>query len=429
MKDKTNKKTARQWAVHALIRITKEGGFLSEEVSCTDGLDPRDERFAIRLLEVSLENLIYIDHKIDRVSKHPTVKMKPFILNLLRISICQMLFFDSVPDRAVINEAVELTKKTGYKSLSGFVNAVLRNIEKTDEEDLPLQIKMSVPKWIYDMWEEDFGHEKCLDMIRLFSAKRSVNIRVNTLYITVDELCLILDKKGIKFRKNPYEKNCLLIDDIRALLRDESFEKGLFYVQDTSGILAVNEAVKYLKKDAKTLDILDVCASPGGKSICAAFVLGEKANIISRDISDKKIKKIKQNIRRLNVPNITAQKHDALIYNEEDALKYDLVIADLPCSGLGLTGRKQDIRYRLKKEDIKELVSLQKNILDNVTGYVKKGGIIMYSTCTLSREENEKNASYICQKHGFKPLFSKQYMPDDDMYMDGFFVSIMEKNE
>ena len=405
-------------------------------------LDKKDRAFLTRLAEGTLENLIRIDYIIGQFSKVPVSKLKPVICCILRSGVYQICFMDAVPDSAACNEAVRLAKKKGFHSLSGYVNGVLRNISRSkdkitwpDPDTQPghwLSVRYSMPEWIIELWSSQFGWNlrNQEDFIRMEQLLRSVatpapvTIRVNTNRCTQQELIQRLAAEGVtaepctQLPETPSAPCALKItgyDYIKAL---PSFQDGLFYVQDISSMLAAQAAAP-----GKDDFVLDVCAAPGGKAIQIAQMMHGNGHVLARDLTPYKIQLLKENIQRCQTTNIEAQQWDATRPDQTLFAKADIVIADLPCSGLGVMRRKKDIRYRMTLSQIRELASLQREILSVIVQYVKPGGKLIYSTCTISRQENEENTQWFLQAFpDFRLLRERQILPAADGG-DGFYIA------
>ena len=384
-------------------------------------LDKSSRGFIKRLYEGTIEKRLYLDFIIDGYSKTPVKKMKPIIMLLLEISVYQLFFMDRVPDSAAINEAVKLAKKRGLTGLSGFVNGVLRNIARNKENiALPdknkdliqyLEIKYSTPKAVVEHFINDYGSEKTEEILEAFEEKRLLVARATK---NREELIKKLEAEGVKVSTDTIFPESLKILELDSLSYLESFEEGDFVIQDESSQF-IGKIVG-LPKGAR---VLDLCAAPGGKSLLFAE-MEEVDEIISCDISESKTELIEENVRRIGVSKIKTKVNDASLYNPDFMDGFDLVICDLPCSGLGVMGRKRDIKYNVTEDKIRELAKLQRTILENAVRYVKKGGRLIYSTCTMTKAENEENFTFISEFKGFSAVdFSDKIRGYVDRYKDG----------
>lgn len=398
-------------------------------------LSKQERSFITRVTLGTLERRIELDYIIDWFSKVKVKKMKPVIRCILRMGVYQLKYMDSVPDSAVCNEAVKLAGKKGFGNLKGFVNGVLRSIGRNlsevsypSEEESPIEavsIRCSIPQWILRQWREDYGWEKTKSMAESFLNQERTTIRVNTMMTDRETLIADLKKQGIQAEKvvlkdYPDFKEGLYIWEYDYLLKIKEFAQGQFYVQDVSSMLP-----PYLLAPKEGDFVVDVCAAPGGKSIHAAQLMQGLGEVEARDLTDDKVGLIEENIARARLKNVKAVKWDALILDESLVGKADGVLADLPCSGLGVLGRKPDIRYRMTREQQEELSRLQRQILSNASRYVKPGGTLLYSTCTVNKMENEDNTAWFLENHReFSLAMERQIFPGENCG-DGFYLAKM----
>nr|WP_275061492.1 16S rRNA (cytosine(967)-C(5))-methyltransferase RsmB [Diplocloster modestus] len=369
-------------------------------------LGKQERSFITRVSIGTLEQMILIDYIIDQFSSVKVKKMKPVIRNILRSAVYQLKWMDSIPDSAVCNEAVKLTRKKGFQGLSGFVNGVLRSITRglaeiryPDEKENPAEymgIRYSQPLWLTQMWLARFGPETTGQILRAFLDESPTCIRCSTGKIRAEELADKLNLQGIETIPSPYIKEAMEIRGYDHLGALPEFKQGLFQVQDVSSMLAVRIAAP-----AKGDIVYDVCAAPGGKSLYLAELMENTGMVTARDLTPYKVGLIEENIQRSGLTNIRAQVWDACVLDESAVETADLVLADLPCSGLGVLGRKPDIKYHMSPGQMQELCRLQREILGTVHNYVKKGGVLVYSTCTIDREENEENLDWFLNKFPF----------------------------
>ncbi len=432
----TNDVNLRELVQGVLLSVTRDGEYSHIAIKGTldkyQYLSKQERSFVTRVCEGTLENMIWIDYVINQFSKVKVNKMKPVIRTILRSSVYELKYMDAVPAGATCNEAVKLAQKKGFHNLKGFVNGVLRSISRgMDEIELPdrektpveyLAVCYSMPEWIVKQWITQYGEAKTEEMLKAFLEDAPTSIRVNTARISRDELKKILEAEGVAVQENPKLPYGLYISGYDYLNSLESFGQGLFYVQDTSSML-----VSHLAEPKSGDYVLDVCAAPGGKSIHMAELLKGTGMVEARDLTAYKVGLIQENIERSQLSNVRAVQADARILRDEDVEKADIVIADLPCSGLGVIGRKTDIKYKMTLEKQRELAALQQEILNTVASYVKPGGTLMYSTCTINREENEENVSVFLSKHKeFVLEYQEQLLPDSGR-QDGFFIARLKK--
>lgn len=384
-----------------------------------DYLPAKDKAFIKRVTEGTLERRIQIDYIIDAFSKVSAEKMKPLIRNLLRMSVYQILFMEAVPDAAVCNEAVKLASKRKFQSLKGFVNGVLRNIARRKEEmkidggkgaadfypnrmKAPidyLSVVYSMPKHFIEMWLEEYGMERTEKMLKAMLEVRPVTIRIKESLTKEEKKSLLADmeRAGIEAKRHPYLPYAYCLNHVEGVKNIPGYEEGLFAVQDVSSMLCVECA-----GISRGSFVVDVCAAPGGKSVHGAEKAGASGRVLARDISEEKIFFIEENAKRQKMDSIKAEVFDAAQYDEELAGRADVVLADVPCSGLGILGRKRDIKYNVTKEMLLELPAIQKKILNTVWKYVKPNGILVYSTCTIRKEENEENVRWFLKNFPFE---------------------------
>lgn len=402
-------------------------------------LDKRERAFITRVAEGTIQHRIELDYIIDQFSKVKTGKMKPVIREILRMSVYQMKYMDAVPASAACNEAVKLAKRKGFASLSGFVNGVLRNISRNlssvtypDEKQEPvkaLSVHYSMPEWIVGQWISDYGRELTKEILQASLVEAPLTIRTNLSRITPEELKGRLVEEGVTvepldMEKYPGLSYAFIISDFDYLNGLASFREGLFYVQDISSMMVAEYAAP------KAGDVcLDVCGAPGGKSIHLAEKLNGTGHVESRDVSEQKVALIEENINRCRLSNISAKQQDATMFDEASVKTADILIADLPCSGLGVLRKKSDIKYRVSREDEEALVSLQRQILSTVCDYVKPGGTLIYSTCTIHRAENEENAAWFAAEYPEFELVTMKQMFPGQQSGDGFFIAKFHRKE
>ena len=451
-------KNTRETAFQVIYKVLEENEHshvvLRQILNQEKDAEKRDRAFVTRLVEGTLERLLTLDYILNQVSKTTVKKMKPVIRTVLRMSVYQLMYMDSVPDSAVCNEAVKLVKGKGLQGLSGFVNGVLRNVARNreqwssdaaypDKKKTPvyyLSIRYSLPEWLCDYFVKEYGFEKAEQIAEGSLRNPQTTIRCNRTKISKEELQKRLEQQGCSVENGAYAADALYISGYDALEKIPEFREGYFQVQDESSMLVAELAG--LKKDDL---VLDVCSAPGGKAIHAANLLETLGGgtVISRDVSEKKTALIKENTERLQVKNIMVQVADATVLDESMIERADVVIADLPCSGIGIMAKKPEIRYRMTKENQKELVKLQKEMLKVIHRYVKPGGILMYSTCTINKEENEEQVKEICETYGFVPAMNEVTVPEalqadiqQDAFIqllpgihacDGFFIARLKK--
>ncbi len=417
-------------------------------------LDDLQRGFATELVYGVLENRIFLDGIINRHSKIKVKKMQYSVKISLRMGAYQLIFLDGVKDYAAINETVSMMKKIDKRS-SNFVNAVLRNISRNiddvfeyDENSIEgLATRYSFEKWIVERLVKENGIEKTRDILISLSEKPKIYLRVNRLRSSefpsfddyVDFVLERLSKDGIVGRKVEGMAEAIEVDSFKRIEKNELFTKGYISVQDKSSMLVGN-----VLNPSENSMVLDLCSAPGGKSTHLAEIMNNTGKIVAHDVFEHKIKLVKSYCERLGINNVEISFGDASEFNPEYEGKFDYVLCDVPCSGMGIVRRKPEIKYK-KEEDVVGLPILQLQILSNAARYLKKGGSIVYSTCTIFDSENidvvrkflNENKGFIFESIGgdtFTKLFdeerrSKGYlkiMPNKDN-MDGFFICKLKK--
>ncbi len=432
---------ARQAAVFALERVRRDGAWssaLGDAMRIKFGLDPRSLALAESICLGVMQNTALLDYYIDLYSKSSS-KIEPKVRDIMRSGAYQLLFMDKIPASAAVNESVALCKKLGYSRATGFCNAVLRKLaaDKVQLPDIPgegaaeyLSVKYSHPLWLVQYIISRRGYDSAEAFFAANNMIPDTCLQVNTLKTSTQKLLARLRDSGSECAEHPWLPDCIIATGRISTMA--GFDEGLFYVQDPAAKCAV------LAADLKPgMDVLDACAAPGGKSFAAAIAMKNKGRIDSCDLHDKKIGLIKDGAQRLGIDIINAFPHDARAHLDR---LYDAVICDVPCSGYGVIRKKPEIRYR-PQTDCTAMPPIQTAILKNTSKYVKSGGLIIYSTCTVMQEENEGVVRQFLCNH---PEFSAESftLPNgetaDKGYItfwpdihgtDGFFVCKLRRNK
>lgn len=435
----TDSVNIRELVLELLLSITRDGEYshiaIANVLNKYQYLDKKERSFITRVTEGTLERMIELDFILGQFSKVKVNKMKPVIRCILRQGVYELKFMDAIPPSATCNEAVKLAKKKGFQNLTGFVNGVLRNASrnlneitypnKKTEPVRALSVIYSMPEWIVSQWLSSYDRDTAEQMLASMQAEAPLTIRTNLLKLTPQELKTELEQEGIIVREVPDISYAFQIEGIDYLQALTAFREGHFYVQDVSSMMVAETAGP---KDGDF--VIDVCAAPGGKSIHMAELMHGTGFVEARDLTEYKTSLIRQNIERCQIPNMEAKCQDARSYDEASGGKADILIADLPCSGLGVMRKKKDIRYKMTPEKVKELAALQREILATVHPYVKKSGVLLYSTCTIGHEENEENVAWFLEKNPQFTLESmKQILPTTGSSADGFFIAKLRKNK
>ncbi|MDD2956219.1 MAG: 16S rRNA (cytosine(967)-C(5))-methyltransferase RsmB [Oscillospiraceae bacterium] len=408
-------KNARQLAAQALMRVDEGKAYSNIVIDRAlegSGLDNRDKAFATALFYGVLERRVTLDWVIGRYSKLSIGKMSPAVRALLREAVYQIACMDGIPASAAVNEAVELTRAMGQKNAAGFVNGVLRSFLRDGGAiELPqegkdragrLSLAYSVPRPLVKLWENQYGRAELELLLKAMGEHPPLYIRVNSLKTTAQELLERWHEAGIEARQVEGVPFCLAVAHSGAVEKFPGFAEGLFHVQDLSSQLCAAAL-----QAGPGMRVLDVCAAPGGKSFTLAQWMENKGSLLAGDLYPAKIKRIEEGAARLGVCCLCAGVRDAALYSPETG-SFDRVLCDAPCSGLGIIRRKPEIRYK-PLEELKGLPALQYKILETSAKYVKDGGALVYSTCTLNRHENDYLTERFLKEH---PEFQPDPLPE-----------------
>lgn len=389
--------------------------------------------FLTKIVYGVLENKIYLDYMIRKLSSVRLKKIHKKILIILEIGFYDIHFLNT-KDYAIVNELVELSKEINPRS-AGFVNAILRNFIRDEKEiakikesdDLKsLSIRYSMPEEITNYIFENYGLEYTKNFLRYVNSEQLISIRVNNLKTNVSDLKKLLEAKSFMVKESKISKTALMILNPSGLANSKEFKEGLFTIQQEASMKAIE-----VLDPKENSNILDICAAPGTKTSYIGEYVNNKSKILANDLLADKLSLIKENIDRLSLKNIELTSFDASIYQEKLKEKFDYILVDAPCSGLGVIGRKPEIRYNRTIEDIKNLSLLQRQILENSILYLKRGGYILYSTCTIGNIENIENFNYLKNKENLEvvPIDGKKYLEFTNFidHTDGFFISKFKK--
>lgn len=430
---------ARMTAVKMLLKMENDSSYsnilLNSAFEGTD-LSERDKAFAAALFYGVSERKMTLDFIIAQYSRLPLEKIEPQALAVLRMGIYQLMFMDSVPASAAVNESVKLCKKLKLFSAEGFVNALLRNFLRNGKNvdysglELPerLSVEYSCPRWITEKWIAEYGEENAVRALKASLGAPPLYARVNTTKISDEDLVKMLKKEGVRAAVNPKLAGCIKLEKTGDIEQLDSFKQGFFHIQDVSSQLCC-----LTLKPIVNETVLDICAAPGGKTFTMAEIMGNNGKIISMDMYAQRVELIEQGAKRLGLRIVEALENNAVRFNEQ-LPEADRVLCDAPCSGLGVIRRKPEIKYK-QQSDFDELPRLQKAILDVSARYVKVGGTLVYSTCTLSRAENDDVARDFAASHPeFSPIVqplayegaenspTRTFFPEEDGG-DGFFTA------
>lgn len=395
--------------IYQVLEEKKHSDTVLHQVLCEVGTKVQDRGRIKKESYGVIERQIELDYIINQFSKLPVRKMKPYIRTVLRMAVYEIRYMEQIPVSASCNEAVKLVMRRGYKNLRGFVNGVLRNICREGEtvKYPSLSVTYSMPEWIVSLLTDCYGKKTTEKILQTFLAEEPLTIRVNTEKVSVFTMQELLTEANIRWESGFYSKEALRLMGNFRIENLPGYEEGYFVVQDESSMLPV------LVSGIKPGDVvMDLCAAPGGKTMQAAELLQGKGVVSSRDLTEYKVAKITENKTRTGYHTIEEKVWDATVSDLDWIEKADVVIADVPCSGLGIIGRKPDIKYQVSQESLEELIKLQREILKQAITYVKPGGILVYSTCTLNPAENTGQAQWLTEQ-GLMPESMDEFLPEE----------------
>ena len=429
---------ARLTVAKLLLKMESSSSYsniLLDSALSESGLSERDKAFAAALFYGVTERKMTLDYIISQYSRIPFGKLEPASVAVLRMGLYQILY-TSVPESAAVNESVKLCKKMKLFSAQGFVNGLLRsflrNNKKVSYAGLDtaerLSIEYSAPKWIARKWTDEYGEANAVKALKASLGAPPIYARVNTTKVSAEELVNLLKKEGIKAAVNPRLAGCIRLEKTGDIERSECFRSGFFHVQDVSSQLCCHTLKPIVNET-----VLDICAAPGGKSFTMAELMGNNGRVISMDLYEQRVELIRKGAWRLGLRIVEPYLNNAVKFNPELPMA-DRVLCDVPCSGLGVIRRKPEIKYK-SEEEFLELPRLQMAILETAAQYVKTGGTLVYSTCTLSRAENDEVAGEFAEQHPeFSPIVQpipytgsenspmRTFFPEEDGG-DGFFTA------
>lgn len=434
---------ARLTAVKLLLKMESSASYsniLLDSALSEQGLSEREKAFAAALFYGVTERRLTLDYIIEQNSRIPFRKLEKEAVAVLRAGFYQLLYMPSVPESAAVNESVKLCRKLKAFGAEGFVNGMLRSFIRNGkqisfeglDEVKTLSLKYSCPEWIAAKWLREYGEENAIKAMEASLGAPPLYARVNSTKVTDDELVNLLKKEGVKAERNPRLNGCIRLEKAGEIEQLEAFKAGLFHIQDVSSQLCcltlrpiVNETV------------IDICAAPGGKTFTLAELMGNNGRVLSLDLYDGRVNLIAQGAKRLGLRIVEAKQNNAVKFSEE-LPQADRVLCDVPCSGLGVIRRKPEIKYK-SEEEFEELPRLQRAILEVSSRYVKEGGTLVYSTCTLSRAENDEVARDFAENHPeFSPIVQtipyegaennsmRTFFPEKDGG-DGFFTAAFRR--
>lgn len=416
----------RELALSILLDITEKGAYADLAVKnglAASRLEKRDKALATSLVYGTVQNLRFIDYQLAAVSARPVESLTPSVREILRMAVYQLRFMDRIPGHAAVNEAVNMTKRRA-RSAASYVNGVLRNIQRRgfalpDNLQARLGVEYSVPDYLVRLWMQQLGAAECEKLLAASNAVPPLSVRINPLKSSPEAVAAVCRAKETKL------ENALYIEEPKNIAETAMFREGWLSIQDVGAQMA-SLALDPIPGER----VLDMCAAPGGKTTHMAELMENKGEILAWDIHPHKVELILKNAARLGISIIKAEAHDARIPDERYFGCFDKVMADVPCSGLGILRKKPDIKWQRTEEDIASLAAVQTEILENAARCVKDGGALLYCTCTINRAENEDVVEAFLQNH---PEFSpdgeaRTLLPHRDN-TDGFFFAKLRKRQ
>lgn len=454
MSKKTSNGNVRDAALEILLKIKKNQAYsnlLLDDTIKKENIASIDVPLLTEIVYGTIQYQKRIDFYLEAYSKKPLAKLDDWVHILWRLTVYQLVFLDRVPDHAAINEAVEISKKRGHKGISGMTNGILRSFlrhplpdfSSIEDEEERLAVETSHPEWLLNRWRVQYGAERTSSMAFANLTHPTHAVRVNTTRTTKGEVIESLQDEGLEVTESPYVEECLYVKK-GSLANTKAFENGWISIQD-EGSMLVTLALDPQKEEK----ILDACAAPGGKSMHIAERMENKGEVVSVDIHSHKVKLIHDQMKRLDLSIVHGEVEDARkLHEKHDKESFDRILVDAPCSGLGVIQRKPDIKWSKKEEDILHLSEIQQSIVEAVWPLLKKGGRLIYSTCTVDHEENDDLINAFVENHE-EAVFDEQLLSripgiianekkenpgyfqlfPGEFQTDGFFISAILKRE
>lgn len=373
-----------------------------------ENLLDRDKKFIKRLAYGTIERGIELDFRINCFSKIPVKKMHPVVRTVLRMAVYEIYYMEQIPEGVSCHEAVELVKKKGGNKFSGFVNGILRNMIR-EQKDIVLKedwVRFSLPKELMTHLQDSYGKKTAAKIAEAFLVREGkVTLHIDKNKIAKNAYIDLLEKNDIAWKEAVYADDAVVLERVSDIASLPGYREGYFFVQDESSMLPV------MCSGIKPGDtVVDICSAPGGKTMHALILLGGEGTISSRDVSRKKVDKIKENIARMGYSNCQCKVWDATVKDEAWKEQADVILADVPCSGIGIIGRKPEIKYHAM-EEMESLVSLQRQICETAVSMLKPNGVFIYSTCTINKKENEENVLWLEKHCGLQRSSLNDYLP------------------
>ncbi|CAM2818918.1 16S rRNA (cytosine(967)-C(5))-methyltransferase RsmB [Paenibacillus sediminis] len=433
-KVKGTKPTARETALDVLTKVEEEGAYsnllLNQYLQYAE-LSKADAGLATELVYGTISRLNTIDYFLDTFVNKGVRKLQPWVRGLLRLSFYQLHYLDRIPAHAAVNEAVNIAKRRGHQGISGMVNGVLRNVlRRKDELVLPdnlpvakrIALEHSHPEWLVARWIKQYGEETAEEICKANNEPPAVSVRVNTLKTNRDALMEQMTEAGCEVVPSTLSKDGIVVLSGGNMALTNWYKQGLFSIQDESSMLVAERVAPQ-----PGMRVLDCCAAPGGKTTHMAEKMNDEGQIIANDVHPHKKKLIDEQVKRLGLTSVETTVSDALTLAKQYAPQsFDRILLDAPCSGFGVIRRKPDLKWAKTPEDIKDISALQYELLQSVSTLLRPEGVLVYSTCTIEKDENEAIVNRFIEEHPqFKATF-EQILPHQH-HSDGFFIARIQK--
>lgn len=431
----------RELALKILYKIDNEKAYsniiLNEEINKNRKIiDERDIGFISEIVYGVTTWKLTIDEIIRKYSKIRLKKISPWIITILRMGVYQIVFLDKVPKSAAVNESVNLAKRYGHKSSSNFVNAILRKISKKDYEDFfdiddnieRISKTTSMPVWIIEKLLKEKDIDEVENICKNSNIRPKITVRINKLKTNKEEIKKILAKEKIEFKECELD-DFLILEKVKNIENFDLIKNGYLTIQDKgAGLIAL------VLNPKENEHVLDACSSPGGKTTYMAEMMNNRGEIVAWDIHEHRVNLVEKNAKRLDINIINTECKDATKYEEKYKERFDKILLDVPCLGLGVLKRKPDIKWQRKEEDINEITKIQKEILNSCSKYLKENGELVYSTCSILKDENEeiikefleKNKNFEAIEISGKQQYIQLYQDKEN---DGFFICKLKKKQ
>lgn len=428
----------RVYSVIILDKVNNNSGYSNELINNINN-DELNRNFIREIVYGVLENKVLIDHILFSSLKSPRKKMNKKLIEIFNISIYQLLFMNKVPEYAVISEALNTADYFELEKYKGLLNAVLRNINTINiyeylkdvkDKDKRIKLEFSVSDYFYEMLKKEYKFKTIKNILESYNAKSEFIIRINNIYSNIENVKKALDRNHIFYKNHPVLDNSLIIENPSSIFELEEFKNGYFTVQDGGSTLVAK--ILSPKKNSK---VLDLCASPGSKTCYLSEIMDNSGEILANDIHKNKLNKIVENATRLGCNNIKTTNFDGTLENKEYFNTFDYILVDAPCSGSGIVSRKPEIKIYRNKEEVSTLIETQRKLVVNASKYLKKDGVLVYSTCSIFREENEEQLNWFLENTNLKlekvnycnkNLDYIKLMPYELGY-NGFFICKLKK--